>query len=318
MRILVVGDVHGKAGDLADCRALGWFIEETAAKVKPDRILFLGDQYDTHAMVHILVQEFWLNLFANLAQIAKVVALVGNHDLVGNGVDTAANSMQVHHPNVRVVDGVQRDGDDGEVCYAAYKASLTNISKTKYLFCHHTFQGAQYENGFYAKDGIDPASVPAEHIISGHIHSPSSFGKVTYIGAPRWQTVADASVTRRSICLLDTKTGIVESFATNPHVRVIHHLADTEAAPAVVPILKPQDSVVVDVVGSAKYVEERAKELKAAGHRVRTFATSVSNREVKESEGLGKSWYKYVESYYARYGTSLDTLAKMAEEINVR
>lgn len=315
MRVLVIGDVHAKANDLEDCRALGELILKTVAEQRPDRVVFMGDQYDTHALVHVEVQRFWLDLFAALSG-TRVVALVGNHDMVGNGVSTTANSMQVHYQNVRVVDGLQRD--EGDVAYAAYGFDLTRMTPTKYLFCHHTFQGAQYENGFYAKDGIDASNVPAKWIVSGHIHKPAVLGQnIHYVGSPRWLTVADAEVARRSIHLVDTDTGVWESFATNPVVRVIHKLNDTETAPAIPPNAKPQDKVVVNVTGSAKYVEERAKELKGRGWRVRTFVNSVSNRAVKESEGVGKSWVKYVDTYSPRYETPKHILAKKAEELNV-
>ena len=64
------------------------------------------------------------------------------------------------------------------------------------VVCHQTFNGGQYDNGFYAKDGIDPNLVPQPMILSGHIHAPQSFGKVWYVGAPRWRTASDANVER--------------------------------------------------------------------------------------------------------------------------
>jgi hypothetical protein len=42
------------------------------------------------------------------------------------------------------------------------------------VVCHATFNGARYENGFYAKEALDPDAVPQKRIISGHIHTPAS------------------------------------------------------------------------------------------------------------------------------------------------
>lgn len=313
MRILVVGDVHAKANDLDDCRALGKHVEAVARAQRPQRILFMGDQYDTHAMVHVEVQAFWIDLLARLNSIAPVVCLVGNHDMVGNGVETRANAMQVH-TNIEVV-GENPHVDASDVVYLGYGGDPTKVAPCEWLFCHHTFQGAQYDNGFYAKDGIDANSVPAKYIVSGHIHTPASFGKVTYVGAPRWLTVSDAAVTERNIFIVDTYTNTWEAYPTNDYVRVIRRLTDTETAPAAVPAHKPQDQLVVDVVGSAGYVEERAKAFKLAGCRVRTFVQGAVKSAVKESEGIGQSWGKFVGLYRPPYGTPKEVLVKKAEEL---
>jgi len=48
---------------------------------------------------------------------------------------------------------------------------LSKLKSGKILFCHQTFDGAKFENGFYAPDGFDFSGIKYEKIISGHIHT---------------------------------------------------------------------------------------------------------------------------------------------------
>lgn len=319
MRILIVGDVHAKANDLDDCRALGSYIVSLAQEHKPDSVLFMGDQYDTHALVHVEVQRFWIDLFEELRAIPDLIvsALVGNHDMVGNGIETAANAMQAHYDRVAVLNGLNRFGN---LAYASYDADVTspNLNGVKYLFCHHTFDGAKYENGFYAIGGIDPNKVLAKYVISGHIHTPAEFSKVRYVGSPRWLTVSDGSVADRAVFLLDTETDQLQTFLTNHIVRKIYRLDDSPEAPAELPETKPSDRVVVDVRGPETYVKERSLALKAAGAQTRGFPYTESKQPIRESEGLNESWRKYCGMFVPRYDTPKEKLlGKAQEELNV-
>jgi DNA repair exonuclease SbcCD nuclease subunit len=275
--------------------------------------------------VHVEVQRFWLRLFEELSSISPVIALRGNHDMVGNGVESAADAMQVHDNRVVVVRTYLRHGD---VAFAGFGQDLTvaGLSGLRYLFCHHTFDGARYENGFYAKDGIDPASIDAQYVVSGHIHTPSTLStnvsQINYIGAPRWLTAADANVSR-SIVLIDTETNTEGHFSTNPVCSRILSYRDSPEDSLILGSLdvESKDRVVVDIHGPLAYVEERTKLLKAIGSgtiRVRTFPTTESRRAISESEGVGVSWRKYCDIYEPRYGTPKETLfGKAQEELNV-
>jgi DNA repair exonuclease SbcCD nuclease subunit len=69
---------------------------------------------------------------------------------------------------------------------------------------HQTFIGADY--GYMRPDaGVDAATVQAEIIISGHIHTRQEFGKVIYPGTPYAQSVNDINQFK-GVLIFDTET----------------------------------------------------------------------------------------------------------------
>lgn len=317
MRILCVGDVHARYQDLEDCASLMSYVWEVAGETDPDYVLFMGDQYNDHGVVDIRVQRFWLDQFHNRPQ--KVAALVGNHDQLGNGLTPHTNAMQVHGHQIQVVGEVKFLGEG--VAFAAHGVDLTQLNVTKnikYLFCHHTFDGAQYENGFYAKGGIDPVKVPADHIVSGHIHTPAMFGKVLYVGSPRWLTASDAEVGSRSLVLVDTDTGICQSFYTNDVCSRIIRIVVTPETGNQPFTADHKDRVLMDIHGPQAFVDEVAASWRGQPNtRVRTFPEQVKVAELKESEGIGQSWGKHCDKYTPPYETPKPVLLEKAKEINV-
>jgi DNA repair exonuclease SbcCD nuclease subunit len=238
--------MHVVPEELAECERVGDLIVETAAREQPRHIVFLGDQYNNHASVHVRVQDFWLRLFDRLTHRKNhaqqyhegpvVIAMKGNHDLdPTHGV--TAHALQAHRHQVYVVEKPEViDGmlfvpytHDADEFYAwisgSEKPKLYEPAPrdARVLFCHQTFNGCHYENGFYAKDGFDLERVPQPRVISGHIHAPQVFDKIWYPGAPRWRSAADAN-TERGIYLVDYDHGlsdapfIVKRFDTGPVV----------------------------------------------------------------------------------------------------
>src|SRR6185369_11497831 len=124
----------------------------------------------------------------------KIWFLVGNHDR-SHDTNITGNTLRYASPTVTVVDEPMTLGN-GLVFmpwYAKPQDFIKAAGNYTTLICHQTLQGAKYENGFPAADGVPAEMVPAKTIISGHIHTPQMFGKVWYPGAPRWRIATDAN-----------------------------------------------------------------------------------------------------------------------------
>ena len=320
MSTLYIGDMHAKADELDECHALHRLILDTVAKHKPDRIVYLGDQYHTHAIVNTDVQAFWLWAFDSLAG-QNVFALVGNHDKPGDR-NSQSSAMQVHTKQVRVVDSPVVDGKTLFLPYYHDLEALVSAAQAHpecdELVCHQTFEGAKYEGGFFAKGAVDQNLVPQKRIISGHIHSPAQLGKVWYPGSPRWFTIADANV-ERFLYLIDGDN--VEAIPTALHCRVQWQLTESPSDEVLSEQLlgektKAGDKITINLQGSRAWCEQRKLTLASfrSGLRFRSFPTDGPQARVKESDGIAVAWKKHCQSFRPKNSTPKDVLLKMAEE----
>lgn len=320
-RVLHVGDVHAVKEELGDCENLINLVIDTALQNSVKLILFEGDQYHTHAIMHVEVMAFWKKAFKTLKGHGLTpMCIVGNHDMPG--VDgSVAHAMLAHSEECFIVDSPVVLG--GNVLLLPYMSDHQKMVDTcaQYahcptLVCHQTFAGSTYENGFYASDGIDPELLPQTTIISGHIHTPQSFGKVFYTGAPRWRTLSDANVDRAIWVVTYKEDGKVENkkpFDTGSVCKQIKFAVDTPESPVELP-LDSRHAWRVDIKGPPEWVERRKLELSSSGARVRTFSDSGPSSAIRESEGIEKAFRKFLGAYRAKHGTSLDRLSKMAED----
>lgn len=322
-RYLIVGDYHAEPSDLEDCRRLANFIVETAKEQKAI-VIFTGDQYHTHAIIHAEVQLFWFELYSRLQNEAfGSISLIGNHDKPGSA-SSKASAMLAHTSQTDVIrEPVPATNnvlflpyyDDKE----AFIADCKKYPSIHTLICHQTFDGSTYDNGFYAKDGIDPNLIPQKLVISGHIHTPQEFGKVWYVGAPRWRTLSDANTDRHIwLVVFDGGGRIVEkrAFDTGEVCRKIHTFEIHEGKEAEIPVINSKDEWNVDIYGSAGYIETKVGSYKDLGCRIRTFRTDVEQADVKESDGFEVAYEKFMSEYKPRFGTENETLRKMVKDRN--
>jgi DNA repair exonuclease SbcCD nuclease subunit len=323
MKILLVGDVHSNPDELQDCETLLDLVEVTAFMEQVDAVVFMGDLYNTHDIVNVRCIEFWNRRFRSLkSKVKEVFALVGNHDQV-TPTKAFPHSLVAHQDLIKVVDkpgiflGTKLDG----VAMIPYTHSpqefvaAANDVGGKILLCHQTFQGATYENGFYAKDAVETKDIPHPVVFSGHIHSPQKISQVQYIGAPRWRTRSDANLDRH-LWIVNTSTGKVESKVPTDGCRRIHVFTDTPEAPLMVVGYKSGDRLLVDVYGKdAKTVRDRESYIKTAypGAITRGFPDKAKVSAVSESEGISVAFKKFSESYNPPLGTSRQTLYQMLE-----
>jgi DNA repair exonuclease SbcCD nuclease subunit len=316
---LLVGDPHAVADELEDCRRLVKGVLETIASEKPDYVLFMGDQHHNHALMHVEVMAFWREAFTRLGQTgAHILALVGNHDMPGDG--TSKNHAMMAYEGiegVHVVDTAGRYGGCLLIPYRHHNEDFVNdvlMCKTKIVLCHQTFDGGKYENGFYAQNGVELKGLEDRWFISGHIHTPQAFANVTYIGAPRWRSLSDVGI-ERALVLVDLVEDQPPKFLklidTGAYCEKIVHLIDRQEEP-LEPSLKPGWKYIVDIHGDEVFI--KARRPLWAGARVRTFKTRQATKPVSESMGIGKAIQAFMEGYRPKYGTDVVILRGMVAQ----
>lgn len=319
MKVLYVGDPHARPDCLDEMRKLVDFICDVAKRNEVDAIVLLGDQFHTHSVIHLSVLAFWRDALAKLCASAPVVyALVGNHDMSGRNGDPNNAMMLFSELNLVIVDKPMADMGLFLVPYVKEPADFIKIAQqypNYVLVCHQTFVGSVYENGYPAKDGIDPNLIPQKHVISGHIHTPQEVGKVWYPGSPRWQTISDANVSRAIWIVEHSKFGEMKTvgmYSTHKVCRPIELLSDRPDEPAVLPNYPAE--VIVDVFGDPDHVRKRTAIFEKAGVRVRPFPTLQRAPKVKESDGLPLSFEKFIGQYQSKNGTARDRLLEIAKQ----
>lgn len=329
IRVLYIGDPHIRPDCIEEGEKLVDHICKVASENAVDYVCLLGDLFHTHSVVHLSVMAFWQRAFQkindsmNTPDETRVYSLVGNHDMSGKAGDTA-NALMLYTDGYVEVVNTPTQAPWGAILMPYFADHAEFIENANYmrsyygnnvLVCHQTFDGSQYENGFYAKDGIDPNLLKYDHVISGHIHTPQQIGKVWYPGSPRWQTVADAN-TQRAIWMVDhdSEAGTVTghtAFDTSGVCRPIFCFEDRQESPVVMP--EGSADVIVDVYGTVEYVKARAEALEALGARVRQFPDTERVIKVKESDGLPASMRKFLTQYSPQNGTDIARLLELAE-----
>jgi len=314
MKYLLVGDVHADLDNLDESRRLIRWIVPLVKKYGALPI-FMGDQYSKMAIIRAEVLEFWVWAYNHInAELSgneydiNSISLVGNHDLNSDG---SASSMRAHakqtmlapasadtaiSKNIAAI-GYTRDNDTFiKMAQAAYRDGVRTI------LCHAEFNGAKYDNGFYAPQGIDLESCPPVLFISGHIHTKqeikSEFTKVLYVGTPRQLTRSDIGEVK-GVHLWETDTNEMEFIPTPADVaEPFQQITITsEVQLATIP---NSPRVYVDVHGSADFIKKTLKKMPESA-KVRTFPDQErSPIEIKESDGIPAAFVAFSNKYFIK------------------
>jgi hypothetical protein len=331
MSILLVGDMHVVPNELDDCQALMDLIYDTvkgSSKFWPGdfirNIVFLGDQHNNHDILNVRVIDFWKRNLKRLNNVF-VTMLVGNHDQLTPTIRNPHSLIPYSDlEHVKIVDcpqSVACTGSSAMPYYASPEEFIKDACKlsenlnSEILFCHQTFSGVENELGFHLDEAIAPSAIPFNFIISGHIHKPMKFGKVWYVGSPRWRTLSDADVDKRAIWIL-RDAGNAEPIFTNNICTRIYRLEDSEEKPVSFDGINfAKADIRVSVVGSATYVSNRINNLKK-DYNIKCRGVITKNRlvKIKESEGIEVAFKRYFDEYKPPYETDKQILLKELNE----
>jgi DNA repair exonuclease SbcCD nuclease subunit len=284
---------------------------------------------NSHSSLDSRCVDFWTNVVLyGLKECVRVYFEIGNHDFA-NPQSMIPHSMTPFKLVKNDVVDNPRFLEDLGCCAVPYYPDPVkflediNCLKTRYphiktLICHQTFDGAQFSEGFYAKDAVNPVAVPFDNIISGHVHTQHAFGNVWYCGSPRWRTLSDANQDK-FIYVVDFEPDgsykILERISTSPTCKKIVKFTDQEGSPTDFRSIPANADVRIDIYGSADYISKKMVEHKASmGARCRSFPTKTKNAKLSEADGIIESFNKFSNSFVPPKGTDLKVLAKEAGE----
>jgi len=326
MRFLFVGDPHARVSNLDEMQKLVDFLCTMTVRDRFDFIFLAGDLFNDHAVVRLEVAQFWRDSLKKLASSYKqVIILVGNHDMAGskqmergiNSLDLVAEGIQ----GVKLVGTPFASFGKGEVAFLPYYSNeeeflsaaemLYKEGGTRVLLCHQTFNGAMYDNGFYAPGGFDVDKVPQKHVISGHIHTAQEFGKVWYPGTARWENRNDANQEKGVWDVIVTDEGVQKTLiptkdVVTPIIELI--IKEGEATPDL-----PQfGKVYVELIGTSEWIK-KTKE------KYRGFASiKCTPKDTKlklGSEARGLTLPVYLDKYFDTTLVSKEALKQAVEKL---
>lgn len=307
MKICLLGDTHlGVRGDslqfLNNCeRFFAELLFPYLEKNNIDTVFQLGDLFDRRKYINYNTlsrsKEF---LFGPLAERGiSFHVLVGNHDAYfKNHIDvnsprlllTEYNNIVTYQVPTEVVFGSSKFlvlpwmADDN------YNACMEAIQKSraKYVLAHLELTGFEMDRGHICANGMP--SVPFDKfdaVYTGHFHTKSSKGNITYVGTPYEFTWADYN-SPKGFHILDTETGDL-TYVENPFI--MHH-----------------KFVYNDETDDAFELVERAKAINCLDGYVRIVVRSLQNQIVLDNviAAFEKNGAFKVETIDDRLGLGLD------------
>lgn len=271
MKQLILGDPHVMVTNLEESERLLQFTLEQAKANKVDRLILMGDLFHTHANVRVEVLEFWNRWFSTLSETIETFVLVGNHDQIGN-YTSKSHALSVFNNQFEKVFIISHPISFGVFGFIPYihdkiefvkEANRLTAEGAKTLFVHQDLDGAQYENGFYAPDGVKQEDLNCDLIIGGHIHKRSRFGKVILPGTARWLTSSDKNEDKGLwLAEFDEEGKILkEEFLDTSHVCIpiyAYQFKEGEAEP-IIPI---GSRASVELIGSSEWVSKNKAKFK--------------------------------------------------------
>ena len=326
-KVVYCGDPHFVYSQKPEMESLMQFVHDTAYKNKVDRVVLLGDLNDSHGILRTDNQVFWEKWLKALSDHQELVVLIGNHDMKNQGNDDEMeNSLSIY--NLMDKEGliiVQSPVSFGSFAYMPYihdkkrfveQANALAEQGAKTLICHGEFQGATYDNGFYIKDGIEQESLNFDLIISGHIHSRATVGKVRYPGTARWRTASDVNK-EKGIWLVehDDKTGAIlkEQFLDTSHVCTpiyAYQYKEGDNCPEI-----PEGSrASVELIGSSEWVSKMKVKFKGLA----SISSKITDKAKPANRKTGNNLQDFVDKVFEPVsGIKKERMVEFMKELGV-
>lgn len=268
MKLLLIGDPHVTPSNIPEAERMMDLAYKTANDSDIAGIIILGDMFHTHLVVRLEVITFWKYWVEKLSRKHNLIMISGNHDQVSdNGREWQMSALSTLDGcgGKIVANEPYRWADMLFVPYTHNQDKFLNACQkhldAAVVFCHQTFSGSQYENGFYAPEGFDQDKIPNnfKYIISGHIHKQQSVGRVWYPGTPKWDSVSDANE-RKGIWIWNSVDNSKTFIDTKEVCKPIISIEINEGED--IPELYRGHTNLVVLKGSSQWIAKKAKELK--------------------------------------------------------
>jgi predicted nucleic acid-binding Zn-ribbon protein len=160
-------------------------------------IYHLGDFFDNRKSLNTKTQHV-------AHRIAKVLGLkenlhtyiiVGNHDCYyKNKIHPNTLELFKEYDNISIIDSIEKIDN---ILLVPWGEVPEDTQGARFCFGHFAIKGFHMNDSYKCKDGLDKVKFKDfEKVLSGHFHTPSSKGNITYLGSPYGQTFHDAGGVR--------------------------------------------------------------------------------------------------------------------------
>lgn len=230
---LMFNQIYKKDNGLLGIHLLDSLLK-SVTDIQPEFFFILGDIFHAKDTTSSALVTIFSQFIKEVAEISKVIILVGNHDfsvtsVVDSNVKYYHPFSNIKHKNITIVDDYFKlDEDNAFIPYCRtrelFEKRLASILPSKRLFTHIDLNGFALGDDYVEKNAyltIEDLDY-FEQVFSGHYHEPSRIQKLittrylelVYIGSPRTVTHSESDQEKRFI-LLDLDTGIWKSIPTN-------------------------------------------------------------------------------------------------------
>ena len=213
MKYLLLADVHlgvHKSSDIWHDVVIDLFfdIQDKCINKGIKDIIILGDFFDTRKSVNVKTIHTAYDV-SNIFSSSDITIhiLVGNHDTYYKS-QIKPSSLEIFKEtdNIHIIDEPTVMDD---ILFVPWDTSFDGDAK--YCFGHFDIIGFLMNQNYVAKDGLDPEVFNKfEKVISGHYHTPSNQGNITYLGAPYQLDFHDAGGKRGYYVFEDGELEFIE------------------------------------------------------------------------------------------------------------
>lgn len=156
-------------------------------------VIHLGDFFHDRKNLNTKTQFIAHKIARLFENVGKMYIIVGNHDTYFK-TSLEPNTLEFlkKYPWIRVIEEVTHL-DDITLCPWGMLPQM----RGGYCCGHFELKGFHMNNSYVCEHGMDPSILKDfEHVYSGHFHTPSTQGNITYLGSAYPQTFHDINSPR--------------------------------------------------------------------------------------------------------------------------
>ena len=232
MKLAIVGDMHIGVRNDMQCIAehqaefFSTFLFPELKTRNIDTIMQMGDLFDKRQYLSLKTMQHFQDSFYTLLEDYNInmTMLLGNHDVLYRNTNYV-NSPDLYltsHERIRVINEPTDIKEFNALVipwinkenYEDTEKAIAN-SKSPFCFGHLELAGFDIQQGTVALDGEEPSTFKKfKRVLSGHYHTISEKGNITYTGVPyemTWNQFNDDC----GFWIFDTDTGDLE-YIKNP------------------------------------------------------------------------------------------------------
>jgi DNA repair exonuclease SbcCD nuclease subunit len=194
IKVIAIGDIHVQTNNICEIDLFIERIEKLVTSVEPDIIVILGDVLHYHERLHTTALNKACEFINKMREICLTYVLVGNHDMINNGVflsDEHWMNPLKEWDNVIIVDKVVVSSiEEHKFVFSPYvppgrfEEALNTVewNDASCIFAHQEIFGCKM--GAITSVVGDKWDHKYPYLVSGHIHSKQTpYPNVYYPGS---------------------------------------------------------------------------------------------------------------------------------------